>query len=78
MKELLTRLNNVISELEVKGKTAQADNLEKIFVKIASDGILFDPRQKGSDLDDLLAKDPFIEPMKYQKKKFKVKVRRIK
>ena len=111
MKEILSELNNVIVELENKGKLAQAENLEKIFVKIASDDylfdprqkgsdlddmmakdhshgelphddsnddILFDPRQKGSDLDDMLAKDPFIEPMKYQKKKYKVKVRRIK
>lgn len=111
MKEVLSELNNVIVELENKGKITQAEKLEKIFVKIASDDILFDPRQKGSDLDrmlakdhshghmphddvddnilfdprqkgsyldDFLAKDHFVEPMKYNKKKHKVKVRRIK
>ena len=78
MKEILSELNNVIVGLENKGKITQAEKLEKIFVKIASDHILFDPRQKGSNLDDMLAKDHFIEPMKYNKKKHKVKVRRIK
>lgn len=111
MKEILSELNNVIAGLENKGKITQAEKLEKIFVKIASDHILFDPRQKGSNLDDMLAKDHshgdiphddsndhilfdprqkgsylddmlakdhFIEPMKYNKKKHKVKVRRIK
>ena len=46
--------------------------------KIASNAILFDPRQKGSPLDDMLAKDPHVEPMKYHKKKVRVKVKRVK
>jgi hypothetical protein len=57
MKNILSQLNHVIAELENKGNVKQAENLEKIFIKIASDDILFDPRQKGSDLDDMMAKD---------------------
>lgn len=78
MKNILSQLNSVIAELENKGNVKQAESLEKIFIKIASNDILFDPRQKGSDLDDMLAKNPHVEPMKYHKKKVRVKVKRVK
>jgi hypothetical protein len=111
MKEILSSLNNVIEKLENSGKIKEAEKLNNLFTKIASeddvlfdprqkgsdlesfyphtddvmpeeesteDDVLFDPRQKGSDLDRELAKHHDVEPMKYNKKKYKVKVRRIK
>jgi len=79
MKEILSSLNNVIEKLENSGRIKEAEKLNNLFTKIASeDDVLFDPRQKGSDLDRELAKHHDVEPMKYNKKKYKVKVRRIK